>query len=290
MRAEFDDGALTRAGRRLAGDLGPAEPLLPRELPRRRPASRARPVARTLGATAMIALLSLLAREQRGAVAEGPAAAADPALAERVAATPAWLPAAADRYRLAEAPAARAASRSRGDGGREDRLAAGDFASIDTPYLDLGVSEGGEEPVTTLYVSLVRRAAETEGLAVTRSGERGQVATRFGMAETLDATLADAGTRRACTAFRLGGPFRVEGWLCAPLGLLPEAQAVACAIDRLQAAPGVILPAAAAAALAQPRLPACAPPEPATTASTAPGKRRARHNAAGLRQSAQASP
>ncbi|WP_298966747.1 hypothetical protein [uncultured Methylobacterium sp.] len=296
LRATFDDGALTRAGRRLAGDLGPAEPLPPRELPRRRSSSRVRPVARTLGAAAMIALLSLLAREQRGAGGQGATAGADPALAERVAATPAWLPAAADRYRLAEAPADRTASRSRGDGGgREDRLAAGEFPSIETPYLDLSVSEGGDETATTLYVSLVRRAAETEGLAVTRSGERGQVATRFGMAETLDATLADAGTRRACTAFRLGGSFRVEGWLCAPLSLLPEAQAVACAIDRLQAAPGAALPAAAAAALAQPRLPACAPPEPATTASTAPGrtasgKRRARHNAAGLRQSAQASP
>ncbi|MEH3146930.1 MAG: hypothetical protein PGN34_16620 [Methylobacterium frigidaeris] len=292
LRAHFDDRALTRAGRSLARDLGPAEPVLPRPLPRRRNPPQGRPVLRTLGAAGMIALLSLLAREQRGPSSEDPerARSAAPSAVGRVAATPLWAPAAADRYRLAEDPTARASARTRSDGGwREDRLILGDFAALDTPYLDLTVAEGGDEGGGSLFVTLVRRAAETEGLAVIRSGERGQIATRFGPAETLDAVLSDAGARRSCTAFHVGGTLRLDGWLCAPLGLLPEAQAVACAVDRLLAAPGASPSIDAAAWLGHPRLAACAPAEPATTASTAPGKRRIRKNAAALRQSAQAS-
>ncbi|SEO53740.1 hypothetical protein SAMN04487843_10289 [Methylobacterium sp. ap11] len=300
QRPDFDDAALARAGRALVQDIGvqdigPVEPLLPRPLRRAEPrrlsrgAGRLRVLARTVVAAGVIALLSVLASERR--LADPPRAAEPTAFVPRYAAPavapPAWREAAADRYRLGEATVG---ARTQ-PGLREDTLTAGEFAVQEAPYLRLVAAESSEpDGEGSLFVALARRAAEAGGLAVVRSGERGQVASRFGALETVDATLADGEGRRACTAFRVTAVLRLEGWLCAPLGQLPEPQAVACTVERLAALPGADLPAPVAAMLAGPRMAACPPEEPATTAAVPAPRRAIRKNAARVRHSRPASP
>ena len=175
-----------------------------------------------------------------------------------------------------------------------DTLTAGAFAVQEAPFLHLVAVETSEpDGEGSLFVTLARRAAEAGGLAVVRTGERGQLATRFGALDTVDATLVDAESRRACTAFRLNASLatlRLEGWLCAPLGQLPEPQAVACTVDRLSPLPGAPLSPVVAAMLAQPRAAACPPEEPATTAAVPAPRRPVRKNAARVRHSRPASP
>jgi hypothetical protein len=292
QRPDFDDAALERAGIALAQDIGPVEPLLPRPLRRVSPRVPRpwRAAGRTLGAAAVIALLSVLASERRAAdpPLSGEAAFV-PRFAAPAVAPPAWSEVAADRYRLGEEAAGSARVQP---GLREDTLTAGTFAAQEAPFLRLVAAEAAEpDGEGSLFVTLARRAAEAGGLSVARTGERGQLTTRFGALDTVDATLAGEEGRRACTAFRLGtAPLRLEGWLCAPLGQLPEPQAVACAVDRLTPLPGAGLTPAVAEMLAQPRLPACAPEEPATTAAVPTGRRPVRKNAARVRHSRPASP
>ncbi|MFE1601384.1 hypothetical protein [Methylobacterium sp. ID0610] len=277
---DFDDAALTRAGRALARDLGPAEPMLPRPLPRAARRSGWQPLRKSIGAAAVIALLSILASERRDAPAPAPAA---------IAAPPVWEDAAADRYRLDGTDEARAGARRRPSLGlREDSLALGDFGTIETPFLRVTLAEAPDLE-TGLFVSLVRRAAEHDGLAVIRTGDRGRIESRFGPVETLEATLSGSEGQRACTAFRLLDPaIRLDGWLCAPLGLPPEPVAVGCALDRLTARPNVLLPAAVVDLLTRPARPVCAPPAPEPRDTTAARRPRERKNAAKVRQSAQA--
>ncbi|WP_279357492.1 hypothetical protein [Methylobacterium indicum] len=294
-RPDFDDAALARAGQALVQDIGPVAPLLPRPLSRAEPrrlsrgAGRLRILARTAGAAGVIALLSVLASERR--LADPPLAAEATAFVPRYAAPavapPAWHTAAADRYRLGEATG----SARTQPGLREDTLTTGEFAVQEAPYLRLVATETAEpEGEGSLFVTLARRAAEAGGLSVVRTGERGQVSTRFGALDTVDATLADAEGKRGCTAFRLGAALRLEGWLCAPLGQLPEPQAVACAVDRLAGLPGADLPAPVATMLAGPRMAACPPEEPATTAAVPTPRKAVRRNAARVRHSRPASP
>lgn len=289
QRPDFDDAALARAADALARDLGAVEPLLPRPLPRATPRRswRRRVARRTIGAIAVIALLSVLASERR--LADPPVAADPPAFVPRfaapAAAPPAWSTVAADRYRLGEATGSARVQ----PGLREDTLTAGTFAVHETPFLRLVVTETSEpDGEGSLFVTLARRAAEADGLAVVRTGERGQLATRFGALDTVDATLADAEGRRACTAFRVKAALRLDGWFCAPLAQLPEPQAVACTVERLAALPGVGLTPAVAAMLAEPRTASCPPEEPATTAAVP--SRAVRKNAARVRHSRPASP
>ncbi len=169
---------------------------------------------------------------------------------------------------------------------REDILTAGTFGVHEAPFLRLVATETSEpDGEGSLFVALARRAAEAGGLSVARTGERGQLATRFGTLDTVDATLADAEGRRACTAFRIGAALRLEGWLCAPLGQLPEPQAVACTVERLGAQPGARPSAAVAAMLAEPRSASCPPEEPATTAAMPTLRKAVRKNAARVRHS-----
>ncbi|MGE7418012.1 hypothetical protein [Methylobacterium tarhaniae] len=301
QRPDFDDAALARAGQALAKDtlaedlalsqdIGPVEPLLPRPLPRAapRPSRPWRSARRTVAAAAVIALLSVLASERR--LADPPVAdqaAFVPRYAAPAVAPPAWSEVAADRYRLGEATGS---ARTQA-GLREDTLAAGTFPVQEAPFLRLIAIEAAEpEGEGSLFVTLARRAAEAGGLAVVRTGERGQLATRFGALDTVDATLADAEGRRACTAFRLGAALRIEGWLCAPLGQLPEPQAVACTVERLAALPGAGLSPAVAAMLAEPRAASCPPEEPVTTAALSAPRKPVRKNAARVRHSRPASP
>ncbi|NGM32700.1 hypothetical protein G4G93_01895 [Methylobacterium sp. DB0501] len=296
QRPDFDDAALARAAQALSQDIGPVEPLLPRPLPRAAPrACRGRRAAgRTVGAAAVIALLSVLASERR----QADGTPADPPLADRGAfvpryaapavAPPVWSDAAPDRYRLGEATGS---ARIQAGGLREDTLTIGAFGVQEAPYLRLVAAETAEpDGEGSLFVTLARRAAEAGGLSVARTGERARLATRFGALDTVDATLSDPEGRRACTAFRLGAALRLEGWLCAPLGQLPEPQSVACTVERLGALPGAAPSPAVAEMLAQPRSAACPPEEPATTAALPTPRKAVRKNAARVRHSRPASP
>ncbi|WP_245516418.1 hypothetical protein [Methylobacterium segetis] len=118
---------------------------------------------------------------------------------------------------------------------REASLSRGDFSAIEESHLRVTLTQGvTSEPTPSLFVALARRAADGPGLSVTRTGERGRVVTKFGAVETLEAVLA-GGTSRTCTGFLSleAAPVRLEGWLCAPLARPPEAAALACALDGL---------------------------------------------------------
>lgn len=269
-------------------------------------------IGRCLGQMALavgaIALLSLFAHGQRAALAPvvppvesapGPAFVPSVARAFRAAAP---LAVTTPRFHLddpdalepvrAESPRINAAT-----GQREDVLVQGEFASIEAPYLRLILTETPDsEPGRSLFVILARRAAEAQGLAVIRTGERGAIETKFGAIETLDITLGGEG-KRICTGF-LGlkpGPVRLDGWLCAPLGQAPEPRAIACALDKValnaQAWPEK---ERAFAALDATREPACrAPSLAARDVGSETGSipnRRTRKNEAKLRQSRQARP
>ncbi|KQP43001.1 hypothetical protein ASF49_02125 [Methylobacterium sp. Leaf104] len=146
----------------------------------------------------------------------------------------------APRFRLddpeaIERPRAEAARRNPMSGRREDVLVQGGFDTIEAPYLRLILSEAAEsDPGLGLFVTLARRAADGQALAVIRTGERGTLETKFGPMETLEVTLGGEG-KRTCTGFAsLGaGALRLDGWLCAPLGQAPEPRAIACLLDKV---------------------------------------------------------
>lgn len=121
---------------------------------------------------------------------------------------------------------------------REDILGRGRFDAIEAPVIRLAMTRGvGAERAPGLFVLLARRAAQPapggDPLAVSRSGPRGVVATRFGTVETLEATLVGA-TTRTCTGFVAAQPaLRLDGFLCAPLGTAPDRRALACTLDAL---------------------------------------------------------
>lgn len=128
-------------------------------------------------------------------------------------------------------------------GSREDRLSVGDFAVSEAPYLRIIASEGQASP-TSLFVTIARRAADGQGLAVVKTGERGLIETKFGPVETLDVTLSggtsSGAVTRICTGFSNAGQIglapvtpRLDGWLCAPLGQPPEPRSLACTLDKL---------------------------------------------------------
>lgn len=122
-----------------------------------------------------------------------------------------------------------------GTGLREEALSRGDFQAIEASALRLTLTRNlGPEPAPGLFVTMARRAADGPALAVIRTGPRGRIATKFGLVETLEATLSGEG-RRVCTGFATleAAPVRIDGWLCAPLGQPPEPQAIACALDAL---------------------------------------------------------
>ncbi|KAB1074828.1 hypothetical protein [Methylobacterium planeticum] len=202
-------------------------------------------VRRAACAAAIIAGLSLLARETMRSPSPAPAPEAPLAVAFVPASALPVRPAVpgtaiGPRYRLGEAGSgdpvrAEPARFNAVTGLREDALSRGDFSAIAAPHLRLTITEGvGAEPNPSLFVAIARRAADGPGLSVTRTGERGRIDTKFGAFETLEATLVGAGTR-ICTGFSslVAAPIRIEGWLCAPLGLPPEPRALVCALDGL---------------------------------------------------------
>jgi hypothetical protein len=291
-------------------DLDPDDARPVAGLRRARPFRGVRAVGRVVGAVALIALLSLFAREAM--VSRPPAPAPQPDSVTAAAFVPSASLAArpvvpvaktGPRFRLDD-PEGGDPTRSEparlnpATGRREDTLARGDFAALEASYLRITVTDGAaSEPPPGLFVTLVRRGADGPGLSVIKTGERGRLDTKFGPIETLEATLSGNGSR-ICTGFATLGAraIRIDGWLCAPLGQPPEPRAIACALDALvlngQAAAGFETAFRAAEIR---RDPGCA-----TAAGAMPrevggqtgsiDKRRARKIKAELRRTAQARP
>ncbi|GJE56266.1 hypothetical protein [Methylobacterium thuringiense] len=219
----------------------PDDGVLPLGAPR--PFGRARLAARLALAAAVIAGLSLFARDRTGS-APSPRAWTEPQRLVQAPAVRAAIPASTagpllamdsgDPPARAEPPRWNAAT-----GLREDALTQGSFDAIEAPFLRLTMTETGQspEPATSLFVTLARRAAEMQGLSVLRTGVRGTVETKFGPFETVEATLSGQGSR-LCTGFAGIGAkaMRIDGWLCGVLGQAPEPRAVACAIGAVRLA------------------------------------------------------
>ncbi|MDP4023092.1 hypothetical protein Q8W71_10695 [Methylobacterium sp. NEAU 140] len=219
-------------------DPGPADA----EARRRPAASRPRVLRLTLQLTAaagLVAGLGLLARTQSRPDA--------PPAADLSAAAPAAAPVRPDPVPLAASPARLLLAEPGADpvrtepgrldpasGLREDALSRGAFEALETPALRLVLTRGpGAERAPGLFVLLARRAAVGPALAVTRTGAAGRIDTRFGPVETLEATLSGP-LARVCIGFvTRGAAFRLDGWLCAPLGRAPEPRALACTLDAL---------------------------------------------------------
>ena len=122
---------------------------------------------------------------------------------------------------------------------REDALARGSFEALDAPALRVTLTRGDAAVRSPgLFILLARRAAtgpasDGPALSVIRTGASGKIETKFGAIATLDVTLGGP-VRRSCTGFvSRDGAFRLDGWLCAPLGHLPEARTLGCMIDAL---------------------------------------------------------
>ncbi len=205
----------------------------------RSPPVRLLPLAAKLAASAaLIAGLSLVARDRANAP-EPPLAWSEPPRAAEGArrAIAATEPLLTLRGDAAELPPQPEPTRwNSGNGQREDSVSQGTFDTIEAPYLlvtatDAGVSSDSGQ---SLFVTLVRRAADGRGLSVLRTGMRGVVATRLGSFETVETTLSAAG-KRGCTGFRSLDlkAVAIDGWLCGILGQAPEPHSVACAIDRI---------------------------------------------------------
>ncbi|GJE26157.1 hypothetical protein [Methylobacterium organophilum] len=293
-------------------DESAAEEPAPRLLVRAKPFRRLRRAGQLASAAALIAGLALVARD-RGPAPPAPAPWSDPprALAPVRAATPVAAggpllglePAQPDLPLRTEPPRWNAAT-----GLREDALTSGSFDAIEAPYLVLTMTDGAETG-SSLFVTLARRAADGRGLAVTRTGERGQLATKFGAFETVAATLSGEGSR-ACLGFQSleTQAMRLDGWLCGILGQMPEPRDLACAVDRLVLKGTSVSPLETAFTQAEARRdPSCkagtgaeAAQAGEATGSITPAKagkptahsaaqKRARKNEALLRQNAQAS-
>jgi len=118
---------------------------------------------------------------------------------------------------------------------REDALARGAFEIMEAPALRVTLTRGDDAAAAPgLFILLARRAA-TDGpaLSVIRTGPGGRVATKFGTVETLEVTLGGP-AQRTCTGFvSRETTFRLDGWLCAPLGHPPESRTLGCMIDAL---------------------------------------------------------
>ena len=252
-------------------------------LERPKPFARVRLAARVVLAAALIAGLSLAAKHKlHPGITEGPAAEASRASASLVRAAVAGSQA-GPLLKLepleGEAPARTEPPRwSPATGLREDALTGGSFDAIEAPFLRVTMTETAlaTEPSglpASLFVALARRAAEMQGLSVIRTGLRGQVETKFGAFEIVEASLSGTG-QRVCTGFQSldARAVRIDGWLCGVLGQAPEPRALACVIDRLtlsgQAAPTVETAFSEAEVR---RKPGCASGEPRMPRSEATG-------------------
>ncbi len=85
----------------------------------------------------------------------------------------------------------------------------------------------------SLFIDMTRQQAE-RGVAVTRAGAPGRLATKFGELDVADMTFQDhQGRSQSCLAFRSDGPIGLSGWYCAAQGAAVERPELACFVDRL---------------------------------------------------------
>lgn len=214
-----------------------------RGLARPRKRRRARLAVQLTACAALIAGLSLAARDRMTAPepqrvwTDPPRSEAAPRMVASAEPLLTLTAAASDFDALASAPQAEPSRWDPTRGQREDSVSQGTFDAIEAPWLLVTATDPGAaraEPAPSLFVTLVRRAADGRGLSVTRTGERGVVATRYGSFETVETVLSGDGAR-TCTGFRSLdlNMLRLDGWLCGILGQAPERRAVACAIERI---------------------------------------------------------
>lgn len=119
-------------------------------------------------------------------------------------------------------------------GAREDTLLLGRFAS-EAAHLRLAITRGARaEAARSLFVDLARRAAAA-GMAVTRVAQSAPAATKLGPVEAAEIVLGSSAPR-SCLGFRFihaDLAFRLDGWLCGAGGQAPDAEQLACTLDRL---------------------------------------------------------
>jgi len=120
-------------------------------------------------------------------------------------------------------------------GGRMDTLATGTLGAPDGAAR-LTIYRPGDEtvPTSTLFVELVRRASDA-GLAVLRSANPVEIATRFGPFEAAEVEVSDGKVNVSCLGFRriaADEPALIDGFVCGG-EKPPEAARAACLIDGL---------------------------------------------------------
>ena len=127
------------------------------------------------------------------------------------------------------------ARRHRTGGGRRDTLS---FGTVQPgPWLRLSVYRIGTEEVADapFYVDMARRAADA-GQSIQKSTQPGDMATRFGVFETADLTLARGDTLANCLGFRINGAegaLRIGGLACGTSAKPLDRLALACMVDKL---------------------------------------------------------
>ncbi|MGO4706594.1 hypothetical protein AB4072_12565 [Microvirga sp. 2MCAF38] len=123
-------------------------------------------------------------------------------------------------------------ARRHSSGGRADTLTFGNPGEPGFARLTFTVNL--QEARRTLYVDLVRRAAEAS-LSVVRNAQSEIIATKFGPIETASITLADR-REQSCRAFRLNDDengFSFLGWRCGSDMQPPDDAQLACFIDAI---------------------------------------------------------
>ncbi|MGL5117221.1 MAG: hypothetical protein ACRC7C_18045 [Beijerinckiaceae bacterium] len=131
---------------------------------------------------------------------------------------------------------ARYAARRASNSDREDAL---HFESLSANQSEARVAlvrRAGEAAAPSLFIEMMRLQSE-RGVAITRSGSPGPLATKFGELEVADMTFTDGdGRNMSCLAFRTPqspGRIGLNGWYCAAENATAERPTVGCFIDRL---------------------------------------------------------
>jgi len=129
------------------------------------------------------------------------------------------------------APLYLARKSERGD--REDALAF-EPGQPDSPEARIALRRpAAPQHQPSLFIDMTRAQAE-RGVAVTRAGAPGRLATKFGDLEVADMTFQDhQGRSQSCLAFRTDGPIALSGWYCGAQGAAVERPELACFVDRL---------------------------------------------------------
>ncbi len=120
-------------------------------------------------------------------------------------------------------------------GDREDALIWSGGAQLSVEAEIAVIRRTGAAQAPSLYIEISRRQAE-RGVAITRNGMPGLVATKFGKLEVADMTFTDGQSQaQACLGFRsvAAGEIGLAGWFCAPQGASAERPELSCFIDRL---------------------------------------------------------